>query len=90
MGYPGSSRQRPSGANRATAERLEALVGERRNNTPEQRAVIREDAAGLGTIALKSTTVSAAPTAAEHNALVEDVRALAAVLNAVGAKITWS
>lgn len=90
MGYPDSRRNRVSGAARATAERLEALVGERRNNTPEQQAVTRQESGSLGTLALKSAAVTAAPTAADHNALVDDVRALAAVLNAMGAKITWS
>lgn len=90
MGYPANSRRRVGVAARSTAERVEALLGERRNNTPEQQAVTRAEPAGQGTLALKSANVTAAPTAAEHNALVEDMRALAGVLNAMGAKITWS
>lgn len=92
MGYPNTGRNnlRITASARATTEKVEALIGERRNNTPEQQAITRKDPASLGTLALTSTLVAAAPTAADHNALVKDVQALAAVLNAMGAKITWT
>lgn len=67
-------------------ERAEALTGSRGNVAPEKRAITREDAGAKGTQVLRATHVSAAPTAAQHNALVDDMRALATVLAAMGAK----
>ncbi len=89
MTYPTEPRLKVR-VKRVNVDKIEALAGERRGDTPEQKAVTQGDAASLGTLVLKSAAVSAAPTAAQYNALVDDLRAIAAVLNAVGAKITWT
>ncbi|MDA4845956.1 hypothetical protein [Hoeflea poritis] len=58
-------------------EMLEVLAGERSKNTEvrRQQAVRIKDLEGLLQLSsrLQSETVSAAPTQAEHNALVRDV-----------------
>lgn len=91
MGYPGNRNSNPSPSLQRQGEKLQGLVGDRGAGREEKLAVTREDAAKLGTLQLLSANAAgAAPTAAEHNALVTDLRALAAVLNAMGAKITWS
>jgi hypothetical protein len=68
-------------------ERLEILAGSRRGGRDVLRkaAVRIEDLGELLQLppALKSGTVSAAPTQDEHNALVADVKALHAALTAV-------
>ena len=86
MGYPKTG-ARARGNAGAQSERIDRLLGQRGTDT-SGAAVTFEDAAALGSIALQSAIVSAAPTAAEHNALVADVRALAAILNTMGAKLT--
>lgn len=59
-------------------EKLDVLAGTRKPNEKGRAAVRFEDLEALTSYAykLKSSTVSAAPTAAQHNALVEDVRRL--------------
>lgn len=81
--YPSKGSRVPGPVN-VRAERLDQLAGER----GDVRAVTTDDAAAMGLTALKSALVTAAPTAAQHNALVEDVRMLAAMLNRIGATIT--
>jgi hypothetical protein len=88
MGYPRQTGARPAPNRVAQDERAAALVGDRGRQSDALKAVTRGDAAGAGAVNLKATFVSAAPTAAEHNALVADVRALAAVLARMGATIT--
>ncbi len=85
MSYPTAIPRVPGPKERGTDQRLESLAG---RNEPAKRAVTREDASGLGLVRLTSSIVSAAPSAAEHNALVADIHALAAVLNLMGAKFT--
>ena len=87
MSYPTRTDVKPTPQQRAQNERAQALTGSG-GNQPEKKAVTRADVASLGTIKLLSAHVSAAPTAADHNALVDDVRAIAAVLNAMGAKFS--
>jgi hypothetical protein len=90
MGYPDQSRNKPNARLQATLERVQAAIGERRQDGTGKEAVTHDDVAGLGTLVFKSAYVTATPTAAQYNALVDDLRALAAVLNAVGASITWT
>jgi len=91
MGYPDKRAGNPSPSLRRQGEQLQALVGDRGAGREDKLAVTRDNAATLGTLQLLSANAAGAtPTAAEHNALVADLRALAAVLNAVGAKITWT
>lgn len=87
MGYPTRAGRKPAPNIAAQGERLQALVGDR-GRDEGQKAVTRADAAAMGAIALRSTYVTAAPTADQHNALVDDLRALAGVLNSMGARIT--
>jgi hypothetical protein len=89
MGYPTSSGGKPSPNRAAQGERLDTLLGDRGRADPSLRAVLRKDAAEAGTIALQAALVSAAPTAAQYNALVADMQALAGILNRLGANITW-
>lgn len=78
----------PRPVTRAVADNTKVMTLTGEAGTPAQAAITGEDAAALGTIALKSARVSAAPTMDQHNALVADVRALAAVLNRMGARFT--
>ncbi len=88
MGYPTKAPRTRAPANAsATVERVKALTGEQASN-PQGAALTIEDAAALGAIPIESRLVGAAPTQAEHNALVRDVRAIAAVLNRLGARFT--
>jgi hypothetical protein len=89
MGYPTRTTGKPSPNRAAQSERVDALLGERARDDPSLRAVIRGDAAAAGTIALQASMVTAAPTAAQYNALVHDIQALASVLNRMGASFTW-
>lgn len=86
MAYPKTG-ARGRGNAGAQSERLDRLLGQRGENN-DGEAITRGAAASQGFVAIQSKLVSAAPTAAEHNALVADVRALAAILNAMGAKLT--
>lgn len=88
MGYPTRTDIKPTPQARARAERADALAGSRSNAAPDKQAVTRADMASLGAVELTSAKVTTTPTAAQHNALVDDVRALAAALNAMGAKFT--
>jgi hypothetical protein len=86
MGYPTQTRARPTPQQRGQQERAEVLTGTR--STPDKKAITREDAGAFGAVKLKAAHVSASPTAADFNALVDDMRALAAVLNTLGARFT--
>lgn len=58
-------------------ESLETLAGNRQRGAKQKAAVRIEDLAALADMPiLTSRTVAAAPTQAEHNALVADVREL--------------
>lgn len=86
--YPSKPLPRESRKDRALKERAESLTGTRSGVGDEKRAVTQEEAAQLGIVTLRAAYVTAAPTAAQHNALVDDIRAIAATLNAMGAKFT--
>lgn len=88
MGYPTKTGAKAAPNRIAQDERLGALLGDRGKDDPGLKGLTRADAAALGTIALQAKAVTAAPTAAEHNALVADVRAIAAVLVRLGARFT--
>lgn len=88
MGYGLPRQGRINPRARALAERAEALAGARNDKATDKQAVTKDDAAQLGSIKLKSERVTAAPTMEQHNALVEDLRQIAVVLNAMGAKFT--
>lgn len=88
MSYPTRNDVKPTPQARARAERVDALAGTRNDTAPDKQAVTRGDMASLGAVRLTSAKVTASPTAADHNALVDDVRAIAAALNAMGAKFT--
>lgn len=87
MGYGWAKQGKINPRARVLAERAEALAGNR-PQAPDQRAVTVADVAAQGTLKLLSAKASAAPTMEQHNALVEDVHALAAILTRMGAKIT--
>lgn len=87
MGYPTNKTGRPGPNIAAQGERLQGLLGER-GKDGGLKALTRGDAAAFGAVALKAQLVTAAPTADQHNALVEDIRAIAALLNGLGAKFT--
>jgi hypothetical protein len=70
-------------------EKLQSLIGDRSRGAAGQRAIVHADLANFGKVTFTAAPVTAAPTAAEFNALVEDLRSIAAILNLVGAKITW-
>lgn len=87
MTYPTRTGMRPLPQANSQDEKAKLLTG--MNGTdPDKLAVTRGDVGKLGLIALKSTHVSSAPTAADHNALVDDVRAIAALLTQMGATFT--
>lgn len=88
MGYPANTTARPGPRARGKEERAEALTGDR-PGAPGKMAITREDAAKLGAIKLRAAKVTAAPTAADFNALVDDIRTVAAILNGMGANLTW-
>lgn len=88
MGYPNKSGAKLSPSAAAEQEKIQSLLGER-GAKPGLQAVKRDDLAALGTIIIKSVHLTAAPTAADFNNLVDDMKAIAAVLNAAGAKLTW-
>lgn len=88
MGYPTSTGAKTAPNRAAQDERAAALVGDRGRRAAELRAVTLKDAADAGVIELQARTVTAAPTAAEHNALVADIKAIAAVLTRLGAKFS--
>lgn len=66
-------------------ETLEVLAGKRNPGERNKAAVRIADLDALTGYAyrLKSTTVTAAPTAAQHNALVEDVQRLHQILQSL-------
>ncbi len=78
--------------NQRNVETLETLAGERsRKPAAMRKAAVRiEDLAGLLKVPndLQSGTVAAAPTQAEHNALVADVKALHLRLLAISEALT--
>lgn len=88
MGYPDRSQRRPGPAIGAQDERVQGLLGERGKDNVGLKALTRADMAALGEVAILSSHVTAAPTMAQHNALVDDVHALAALLNKMGARFT--
>lgn len=90
MGYPNRTDAKPSPQQRGKQERAEALTGSRSGASQEKRAVTREDTAAQGVVKLLSTrlTASDSVTIDSHNAVVDDIRAIAAALNAIGAKFT--
>lgn len=85
--YPDKPTPRTSPKDRNQRQRAEELTGTRAG-VPEKKAVTREDAAALGQVELLSAMVTAAPTVAQHNALVADIRQIANALNRMGAKFT--
>lgn len=87
MGYPKSNGARPQPRTSVQGERLDALTGALGAKAGKE-AVTREEFLSLGTTAIKCKYATAAPTMAEYNALVDDVRALAALLNKLGAQFT--
>lgn len=85
MGYPTTPIVKQDPRARGQKERSEALTGFRNDEAPLKEAVTRGDAAALGIIKLQAMKIDAAPTAAQYNALVDDIRQLAAALNKMGA-----
>lgn len=87
MGYGLPKQDKASARMRVLTERAETLAGNR-PQAPERKAITAQDVGAQGALKLLSAKVTAAPTMEQHNALVEDVHALAALLNRIGAKIT--
>lgn len=94
MGYPTTSQPKPQPNLQRQADALQALVDDRGRSTgdarTDQRAVTRGAVAGLGTVELQAVLLTGAPTAADYNKLVQDQRALAALLNQLGADFRWT
>lgn len=70
----------------ALNDRARELTGEE-GKASEKAAVKRSDVSALGNIKLQSNLIAGTPSAADHNALVNDLRTIAAILNAMGANI---
>lgn len=87
MSYPTKPRSRPQPRAGVQGERLDALTGALGAKAGKE-AITREQFAALGTTAIQCKYATAAPTMAEYNALVDDVRALASLLNLLGAQFT--
>lgn len=87
MGYPTRTAGQAAPNRVAQDERAAALVGDRGRQAQELKAVLHGDAAAAGLIKLQANFVTGAPTAADYNALLTDLRAVAAVLNRMGANI---
>lgn len=70
-------------------EALEVLAGTRSHKDKRKSAVRHEDLSDLANFSyrLQSETVNAAPTAAQHNALVKDVHAIASMLKGLALKL---
>lgn len=88
MAYPtrkSTARVQPNIA--AQTEKIQALTGALGAQAGKE-AVTREMLASFGTVAMRSISAAAAPTQAEYNALVEDVHAIANLLNQLGANFT--
>lgn len=88
MGYPEITRPKPSPRAKGQEERAQALTGFRNDEAPEKLAVTRGDLAKLGNIKLLANRITAAPTMENYNALIEDVRQIASLLNSMGAKFS--
>lgn len=87
MGYPGKRMPRPQPNISKQTEDVQALTGALGAKAGKE-AVTREEFASMGVITINSRLASAAPTQAEYNALVQDVHALALLLNQLGANFT--
>lgn len=88
MGYPKRTNNgRPQPNISAQTEQVQALTGALGASAGKE-AVVRENLSAHGLIAVRSRLAAAAPTQAEFNALVEDVHAIAVLLNQLGAGFT--
>lgn len=88
MGYPKrASAPRPQPNIRAQTEEVQALTGALGAQAGKE-AITREMFASFGTVAIKSRNAASTPTQTEYNALVEDVHAIANLLNLLGANFT--
>lgn len=66
-------------------EKLQAMTGERGPDDGSLKAVRRGDLARIGAVALGSAhAAGATPSAAEFNALVDDVKTLAGLIERIG------
>lgn len=94
MAYPTTSAPKPQPNLQRQADALQALVDDRGRSTgdprTDQRAVTRGNVASLGAVDLQALLLTGAPTAADYNKLVLDLRAVAACLNTLGADFRWS
>lgn len=90
MGYPDRPMPRPRVSPRAKGqeEQAEALTSFRNGEATEKVAVVRGDLAKQGNIKLLANKITADPTMENYNALIEDVRQIAALLNQMGAKFS--
>ena len=88
MAYPtGKRAPRPQPNITAQTEQVQALTGALGAKAGKE-AVTREMLASFGAVVMQSRSVAAAPTQAEYNALLEDVHAIANLLNQLGASFT--
>ncbi len=71
----------------AQAEQVQALTGALGAGAGKE-AITREVCASLGPVTINATFVAGVPTRDEHNALVKDMKAIAALLNALGANFS--
>jgi hypothetical protein len=85
MGYPKRTPvARPQPNIAAQAEQVQALTGALGASAGKE-AITRENVGALGQVKIKSRYASAAPTQAEYNALVDDMKSIASLLNSLGA-----
>lgn len=88
MGYPtGKRTPRPQPNITAQTEQVQALTGALGAKAGKE-AVTREMLASFGAVVMQSRSAATAPTQAEYNALLEDVHAIANLLNQLGASFT--
>lgn len=87
MTYPTRTGTRAPPQVAAQDEKARQLTG-MNGTVPDRLAITRGDASGLGVLSLKAKHVAGTPTADQYNALVDDIRTLALVLNAMGANLT--
>lgn len=88
MGYPkGNRTPKPQPNISKQTEDVQALTGALGAKAGKE-AVTSGKFASMGVITINSRFVSAAPSQAEYNALVQDVHAIALLLNQLGANFT--
>ena len=85
--YPIRTGPKPPPQDVSVQDASRRLTGQEGESNPGA-AVTRGAVGALGIVKLQSSTVTGSPSAADHNALIADIRLLANILNGLGANIT--